>query len=551
MISNLFSSINLDFFTLGIGISAILILGYVIFIKDEKSATHILFLLQAIAMSIWSFLNYVSYKAIGFLDISSLWIIRLVMFTAIPVSMFFLFLMYVFPDKKIQMKRWVFVSLIIISLIAMGVSLTPLLFSGVQLASGEMVPQPKPGPGIILFFTTAILPIPLGFYYLLKKYIKSNLKERKNYLFLLIGVVITFTLIILFNFVFPSFLENTKFIPYSALFTFPFIAFTAYAVVKHKFLSVKVLGAEIFTFGIIVVSLSEIIFSKSLSEIVFRFFIFVGLLFFGILLIRNVKKEVEQREKMEKISKELEIAYGKLQEIDQQKTDFLSIAAHQLRTPLSVTKGYLELLNEGAYGKVPAEMSKVYNKIDESNERLVKLIDEFLDITRIEQGRTTYDFALHDINDLIASVVDELKERAKGKKLKIIWEPSKKLKHVFVDEEKLRHVIFNFIDNAIKYTEKGNIKVSISKEGEGVSFRVQDKGIGFDKNDQKNFFQKFFRGENVKATNVSGTGVGLYVCHRFIESHSGRVWAKSPGPGKGSEFGFWIPNKKHHSSDPC
>ena len=94
---------------------------------------------------------------------------------------------------------------------------------------------------------------------------------------------------------------------------------------------------------------------------------------------------------------------------------------------------------------------------------------------------------------------------------------------------------------AIKYSEKGDIKILLTKESGGVAMRVKDGGIGFEKNDEVNFYQKFYRGENVKNTNVNGTGLGLYVCRKFIEGHGGRVWAKSPGLNKGSEFGFWVP----------
>jgi signal transduction histidine kinase len=110
-----------------------------------------------------------------------------------------------------------------------------------------------------------------------------------------------------------------------------------------------------------------------------------------------------------------------------------------------------------------------------------------------------------------------------------------------VDDEKIRHGIYNFIDNAIKYSEKGSITVKLENQGGGLAYTVTDEGLGFDETDRLNFFQKFYRGENVQHTNVNGTGLGLYVVSKFIEAHGGKVWAKSPGLGKGSEFGFWIP----------
>jgi signal transduction histidine kinase len=259
------------------------------------------------------------------------------------------------------------------------------------------------------------------------------------------------------------------------------------------------------------------------------------------LLIRSVHNEVKRREEITQMANSLEEANIRLQELDKQKTEFLSIASHQLRTPLSILKGYIELIKDGAYGKVEAKTLKVLGDMDMNNEHLVKLVDSFLDISRIEQGRTKYEFTVVDICELIDSVMNELKVKARQKKMEIKWMCPRKIKKVDCDEEKIHHVIFNFIDNALKYSDRGSVKVMFAEEDGGVAVRIADQGIGFEKQDEVNFFQKFYRGDNVKATSVNGTGLGLYVCRKFIEAHNGRVWAHSDGLGKGSEFGFWIP----------
>lgn len=237
----------------------------------------------------------------------------------------------------------------------------------------------------------------------------------------------------------------------------------------------------------------------------------------------------------------IERANLRLQELDRQKTEFLSIASHQLRTPLSIIKGYIELIKDGAYGKTTTKMVKTLDEMDQSNERLVKLVDEFLNISRIEQGRTKFDFKPENLNEIISSVVKELKEKADEKCRQIVWTPPPPDCQANVDEEKIRNVVFNYIDNALKYSDCGEVKVFLESEDDGWNVRVCDNGLGFGKVDGANFFQKFYRGENVKGANVNGTGLGLYVCRKFIEAHNGKVWAKSGGLGKGSEFGFWIP----------
>lgn len=179
--------------------------------------------------------------------------------------------------------------------------------------------------------------------------------------------------------------------------------------------------------------------------------------------------------------------------------------------------------------------------MNETNERLVTLVDEFLDVTRIEQDRIKFNFEENDIYTIIESVLKELKQKVKSKHLLIERPPALSLEPVIMDKEKIRHVIFNFVDNAIKYSDSGSIAIDVTPEENGLVVRVTDQGFGFVPEDEVNFFQKFYRGKNVERTNVNGNGLGIYVCKKFIEAHGGEVWAKSPGLGQGSEFGFWIP----------
>ena len=285
----------------------------------------------------------------------------------------------------------------------------------------------------------------------------------------------------------------------------------------------------------------QFITSSNLRDLLVNVIVWVAVLVVSYLLIKSVRQEIQRREEITKLAQSLEKANLRLKELDQQKTEFLSIASHQLRTPLSIIKGYIELIKDGAYGKTTVKMTKVLDDMDMSNERLVKLVDEFLNISRIEQGRTKFDFKPENLNEIIFSVVKELKEKADEKCRKIIWTPPTEKCEATVDEEKIRNVVFNYIDNALKYSDCGEVGVFLESEDDGCKVTVRDDGLGFDKVDGANFFQKFYRGENVKGTNVNGTGLGLYVCRKFIEAHSGRVWAKSDGLGKGSEFGFWIP----------
>lgn len=328
-----------------------------------------------------------------------------------------------------------------------------------------------------------------------------------------------------------------------------YVVLTVYSIMRYKFLDLRVVTAELFTGIILVVFLVDVFLSKSTPELVFRLIALTVMILFSFILVKAVRTEVERREEITQLARSLEQANIRLQELDRQKTEFLSIASHQLRTPLSILKGYIELIGDGAYGKPTKKMLAVLSDMNESNERLVTLVDDFLDITRIEQGRTTYTFDMHSMVDLIQSVVKELSDRAETQGLRIAWKPNVSMKDVYMDQEKIRHVVFNFVDNAIKYSKEGTITILFSEEDNGFVVRVRDKGFGFDKEDEVNFFQKFYRGKNVQGTNVNGTGLGIYVCKKFIEHHHGKVWATSPGLGKGSEFGFWLPGGEKEKTE--
>lgn len=240
---------------------------------------------------------------------------------------------------------------------------------------------------------------------------------------------------------------------------------------------------------------------------------------------------------------DVKAANDQLKELDELKTEFLSIASHQLRTPLSIIKGYVSLLAENAYGEMSDEAQQVLTNIDVSNERLVKLVDEFLNISRIEQGRTRYSFDNIDLVPLFEEVITELQEKANRRGIKITAAFPSTPVLVVCDEEKVRHAIYNYIDNAIKYShEQGVVTVSVEGDKKKVLVTVQDSGVGLDDKDIENLFQKFYRSPHV-VRDVQGTGLGLYVVRQFVEAHGGTVQVVSDGIDKGSRFSFTLPTK--------
>lgn len=251
---------------------------------------------------------------------------------------------------------------------------------------------------------------------------------------------------------------------------------------------------------------------------------------------KTLQKEVDRQ------TKSLREANIRLEQLDKAKSEFISLASHQLRTPLSIIKGYVSMMMEGDWGKVNPEQEKQLEKIYLSNERLIKLVEDLLTVSRIESGRLEFDLKWLDLGDLAESVVKEFSQLADKKELYLKYlKPKKPLSKVKADSLKIRQVVQNLIDNAINYTKKGGITVRIKEKKGKLVFSVQDTGIGVSEEEKVTLFERFSRGKEVGKMNTEGVGLGLYLAAKLINAHKGKIWVESEGKNKGSAFYFELP----------
>jgi len=231
--------------------------------------------------------------------------------------------------------------------------------------------------------------------------------------------------------------------------------------------------------------------------------------------------------------------------IERMKSEFVSISAHQLRTPLSAIKWTLKMLLEGDLGEITDEQREFVEKVYQSNERMITLINDLLNVTRIEEGRYLYKPVLANIEDIVDSVIDSLKEEIQRKKIKLKFEkPKKRLPKIKMDVEKIKLAVQNLIENAIRYTKVGGeVTVSLKGNKEEINFQIKDTGIGIPKDQQKRIFTKFFRGANAIRMETEGSGLGLFITKNIIEAHGGKIWFESE-EGKGTTFYFTLPLRK-------
>ena len=231
--------------------------------------------------------------------------------------------------------------------------------------------------------------------------------------------------------------------------------------------------------------------------------------------------------------------------IEKMKNEFVSLSAHQLRTPLSAIKWTTKMVLDEELGKINKEQREFLQDSYDSNERMIALINNLLNVARIEEGRYIFEPILANIEEIIKNVMDSYKKEVKIRGLKVEFKkPKNKLPQVMVDVEKMQIAIDNLIRNAIRYTSKdGKVTVSLKCDKEKIEFSVKDTGVGIPKNQQKRIFTKFFRAANVMRMETEGAGLGVFITKNIIEAHKGKIWFESE-PGKGTTFYFTIPIKK-------
>ena len=232
--------------------------------------------------------------------------------------------------------------------------------------------------------------------------------------------------------------------------------------------------------------------------------------------------------------------------VEKMKTEFVTIAAHQLRTPLSAIKWTIRMLADGDLGELNKGQKEFLDKIYFSNERMISLINDLLDVTRIEEGRYTYNLVQTSFADLVQKTITIHEDEFKKKNIKLSFNRPSALPKSKIDVEKMSLVLQNFFDNAVKYTkENGEVIISLehNKKENEVIFSMKDTGIGIDQNEKNRIFTRFFRGANALRVETEGSGLGLYIAKNIIEAHHGKCWFESE-MNKGSVFSFSLPVEK-------
>jgi signal transduction histidine kinase len=521
-----------------VAIFAALSIALLVFLNDPRSHVARLFLLFSGLFSVWTLFDVGLWSTNDPAVVMFLWSMQVLIEPLTFATALFLFYKYL---KKKSPPLWSVIAGIVLLLPLVIFLPTPLNLEALYLSSCETAEGPLAQYYtyfVNILFTMAI--ILLG----IKEIPKiKDLQQRKVARYFVFGLVI-FLLTFTSGNIISSFTDDWTISQYG-LFGMPiFAALIAYSIVQFKAFKVEIAAAQILVIAILAL-ISSLLFvnDQYLSKLVAGATFFFALTV-GFLLIRSVRNEFLQRLQLEKLTTDLEKANVRLQTLDKQKSEFVSIASHQLRSPLTSIRGYASMLLEESYGKIPVSAKEPLERIETSAKRMALAVEDYLNVSRIESGNMKYELADFNLKDEIERICDDVRPTALKSGLVLLFRTNLESKGVVhADVGKTVQIAHNLINNSIKYTEKGSISVyvrdDVNKKYTYVD--VIDTGVGMSQETIDILFLKFSRAEGANRVNTTGTGLGLFVAFKMAEAMGGTITAHSAGEGKGSRFTLTLP----------
>jgi signal transduction histidine kinase len=517
--------IQFDLVGVIIAVIGILVLSGIVFFRSKHSITSRSFFFFSLVTIFWGLSNYFLYK---FSDpAESLLALRFHIFLSIWHSYAFFQLAYVFPSEHKALPFWHRYALLPLAFFSSSLLLIPFVFREIShLIPVDEVVNPEKSQGIILAAVVTIIFFTAGIYTLFRRIGQTKGDERRQVMLMFTGMSLTAGLLLLFSFILPIGFKNFNFVPYGALFIFPVIVFTAYAIYIVELFHVKNIFAGLFTFFLCIVSLIELVVAETIEQLLLRVAVFLLTIIIGIQLVKNTF--------------EIELA-------NEQKSELMSFATHEIRTPITVMRGYATMLLDGDKGEVTTEIKDLLQKIMIAGNDVTTLLTEYLDKSKIELGQLEYVPSLFDTKTVINEVLAIFAIHAEQKGLKLTKSiRSAKKFTVYADRAKVKEVLINIIDNSIKYTPKGSVTVTLKQDNGFVCIAISDTGVGIEKEIMPSLFKEFSRAD-LQKVNILGSGIGLYLAKKFTEAQNGKIWAESEGKNKGAQFYIQLPISDTHA----
>lgn len=368
--------------------------------------------------------------------------------------------------------------------------------------------------------------------------------------------------------------------PFGNYFVIIYVFFISYSILKYKLFNIKIVLVELAILLLNMFLLFNVFTSHATVDFVINISIFIGILIFSIFLMRGIYKDIRDRERIAVLAQEMEVANDRLRMMEGQKTEFVSIASHQLRTPLTVIKGYASMILEGTFGDISAEVRDAVDKLYKSSERIVALVEDLLTVSRIEQGRMTLNFSVIDFKEFVEQTIEDTQPEIEESKLEFSFTAKESGDfRVSIDEKKFKQVVRHVLDNAIKYTRApGKVHLVLAEDPvtKKVRLSISDTGAGMSAEQIHSVFERFnLKSDILETTAETETmlppeekneaekaedakvqkelaeekammekrtpGIGLYIAQEIIEAHNGTLRLESSGVGRGTTVFIELP----------
>jgi signal transduction histidine kinase len=548
-------------------ITAVLI-GFWVYSSDPKGRINKLFSLLII-----SILLYIDFAFLANIsNDSSLIFIRLELGATaiffIVAYKFFLLFPKISEKTPIPEKIWniIWFILLIVSIF------TPLIVKDVKLiewGNGNLI---FGDAALIYYAITSFSTILLVYGILYKKYLISSKEDKVKIQYYVFGMIFAAVFNLIFNIILPIVYGSTKYHEIGDYSWIPFVILVAVSIVKRNLFGIRIVLVYTLVSAISVLLLLDIlVFQNDSFARVLKIFTLLGFLYFGRSLIKSVTKEIELREQLqnlnlhlqEKVDEqtvEIRKAYEvekkarvELQELDKSKSEFILTAQHHLRTPLTIIKGFTRSILDNTSLETPfSKVKDNLSKVDAASDRLMSLVNEFLDISQMEVGKSILKLEKTNIKPLIEDIIAELKPDIEKNHITVTY-PQEEVSYpqISIDPKKLKEALMIFVDNATKYNSKENGRITIitkttnhpiERDKKLYQITIENTGIGIKPEELPKLFTHYFeRGEEARKLYATGRGLGLNIAKSIINAHNGTVRVESEGEGKGARFIVELP----------
>lgn len=515
---------HFDLLSVGVAVAGTCLLGVVFLFNNLHSVTNRAFFYFTTVTAVWSILNFLSYRFPA--GDTALWFLRSVMFFATWHAFTFFNLATVFPDSEYRRPMWYTYVLFPVTVMISLLTLTPYVFERiVGVTSAGSIGEVESGPAIALFGMLVITLIVLGVWKLISKTIRVPRESRRPYMLMLAGMIVTFSLLLAFNFLIPTVYNNPQFIPFSALYLLPFVMLTSYAISRHHLFDLKVATTAFVGFMVSVFTFINVLYSTEATEIIVNITAFFTVLVGSIKIVQDTLS--------------LENLTAELKETNERQEGLFHFIGHEVKGFLAKDANAFAALRDGDFGVVPDSLKPFVEQALKQSRDGERSVTDILKASNLKKGMVSYTKEPFNLKARVSEAVEAMRPIAEQKGLSLTFSADESAGSYMLIGDKTEigeHVLRNLIDNAINYTPSGSISLTLSKANGKMILKVADTGVGIIESDRKYLWMEGGHGKDSQKINVHSTGYGLYIAKKIIEDHGGTIEALSEGQGKGATF---------------